>query len=45
MIATRGFARDPVAREQLRRCLFEPDAPIVVTGPTPAPWSEAPRTA
>jgi len=33
MIATRGFARDPVAREQLRRCLFEPDRPIVVTGP------------
>ena len=37
MVATNGFATDPVAREHLRRCLFEPDRPIVVTGPEAGP--------
>jgi muramoyltetrapeptide carboxypeptidase len=37
MIATNGFATDPVARGHLRRCLFEPDHPIVVTGPDAGP--------
>jgi len=40
MIATNGFVTDPVAREHLRRCLFEPDHPIVVTGPDAGPLVE-----
>jgi muramoyltetrapeptide carboxypeptidase len=42
MIATKGFATDPVAREYLRRCLFEPDRPIVVTGPDAGPLGDGP---
>jgi muramoyltetrapeptide carboxypeptidase len=37
MVATKGFATDPIARDQLWRCLFEPDRPIVVTGPDAGP--------
>jgi muramoyltetrapeptide carboxypeptidase len=37
MIATNGFATDTLARERLRRCLFEPDHRIVVTGPDAGP--------
>jgi muramoyltetrapeptide carboxypeptidase len=42
MIATKGFVTDPVAREHLRRCLFAPDRPIVVTGPDAGPLVEGP---
>lgn len=42
MFATNAFATDPLAARRLHRCLFQPDTPIVVTGPDAGPL--APRT-
>jgi muramoyltetrapeptide carboxypeptidase len=37
MVVTNAFASDTPARDRLRRCLFEPDRPVVVTGPGAGP--------